>query len=1157
MLCGRRSWLVFPLLTCVQYGGAQDVPAGGSQTSEGETTAAALDEGVTTTSSLGKDSDALALRSAVAASVPANSTSTSNPSLNGQDAANDGSFISGGPNSTIADDGDDSDDAGSLEEPVQSAGSSDMSYYGEGGDDDNVTHLVHRRRSTIVPGTASSDIVFMHLGGTSFITPVQWVGQYRTLDAGKCRTTERHEPVNSLTKQVAESQCVANCDQSTACYGYSWEGSADSVVGDCIVYTESDLRGGGPLWGKASCIVKIFLPVKKDVTPASRYVSLGAGRCLRSSGMDYPHSVEMKATSSDDCEAACNDKETCFAYTFEPTTRQCYLWEEAELRADGKGLTGKEATGFCKIKVFRVTEGDQTPFQPANMAPAIGPGEEISYDVVQMPLGRTTSSTATVWSGSYDTLGPKGRCVNLEGMDPVQRYVNNVLEEQCRGYCDHSPACYGFSWASDRSCLMWMESDLVGGGRKSGDESCIVKRIAILTAPVASDGTFSQIGRGRCVTTFGTNPQTQSVGQVGNGRCARHCEGNPACYGYSWTADFDGKSRKAKCLIFTESGLRSGQDNWGDFSCNLKNYGLMDGENVHRPTRRPFRPWTSSTTTTSTTTTEEGAFDLIGAVLPSYMWGGTGDAGCSTELPNTDFPGMDNEESHNAWPSGRQPENGDCWPKSDNGNFDSCYYKRILRDTDVRNWPGKCLGLHEKLVEYGMSCMDDCYQDPLCAVWQEHPNGKCYQGVGEDCYNKRGSLGFVPKGAQRVQHGEIRVLLDLYGIEVNGLKRFFDQNYFNDREEGIAHCKELCYSNIRCQYWTFGDDGCRAEEPPENKAPYPLTTSGISRTSGYAKSVVAGQYIQHVCPQKDGDIQGEDRTGFLEDNWPYWPHNWPWVKWRIWPWNWGWRIWAWEWWHWCIIGVFICICGCCVMGACMLCGAATICAPCVCCLQAIGCGCCVACCTSLLGGTNEKRAVKTKRSAKTDPSDDEGYHKVSQTEHGHHHHHHHHHVRHHHARGHPRDDPYREAHSQGRQEIEGLMDSYPDQKRMEPPMPPPPPMRSTDPRDLPLNDLQPAELGVLVHPPEPVMGGGPSSLYAEGGFRGGGGVVQEIHVEAPPRVISQQVQPLRAPSMVVREAAPPIVHRGVIAPAAYSHGGGSSLPGPSFNSAAPTDSEWF
>ena len=104
-------------------------------------------------------------------------------------------------------------------------------------------------------------------------------------------------------------------------------------------------------------------------------------------------------------------------------------------------------------------------------------------------------------------------------------------------------------------------------------------------------------------------------------------------------------------------------------------------------------------------------------------------------------------------------------------------------------------------------------------------------------------------------------------------------------------CRELCHSDILCQYWQcptlvcglsrvhvywiwksvekiprYGRDGCQIEDPAcaakfgstiqllqlnsdrYSTVQYPLTLEGgASTTSDYAKTVVAGEYIQHYC----------------------------------------------------------------------------------------------------------------------------------------------------------------------------------------------------------------------------------------------------------------------------------------------------------------------
>mmetsp|Transcript_31093 Transcript_31093/g.68057 ORF Transcript_31093/g.68057 Transcript_31093/m.68057 type:complete len:764 (+) Transcript_31093:53-2344(+) len=230
-------------------------------------------------------------------------------------------------------------------------------------------------------------------------------------------------------------------------------------------------------------------------------------------------------------------------------------------------------------------------------------------------------------------------------------------------------------------------------------------------------------------------------------------------------------------------------------------------------------------------------------------------ASCRTELPNNGFPGVSRNASMMAWPSGKQPWTLDCWPKNWTGRYISCQQTTVLEDT-ATGWPGKC----HKLVKQARmknatkeECQQSCLQNPLCPSWQLVAGGKkkgCWQGGGINCYIREN---WAPAAAQRIQHGMVRKLMDLAGWQIVGLYKVFDnsQGYFLHESDAIAGCKMACYSDIRCQYWQYAPDyGCFVEAASmEFQPPYPLTLEWAYRSTPFALNCIAGEYIQHYCPE--------------------------------------------------------------------------------------------------------------------------------------------------------------------------------------------------------------------------------------------------------------------------------------------------------------------
>jgi hypothetical protein len=93
------------------------------------------------------------------------------------------------------------------------------------------------------------------------------------------------------------------------------------------------------------------------------------------------------------------------------------------------------------------------------------------------------------------------------------------------------------------------------------------------------------------------------------------------------------------------------------------------------------------------------------------------------------------------------------------------------------------------------------------------------------------------------------VLRDLAGTAVKNLVHAFNASYLGP-ERGAEHCQALCTSSLVCQYWTFSRAlGCFVEHAWDGSkaVPYPLVIDSEVVNTTAARSMVAGQYIQHVC----------------------------------------------------------------------------------------------------------------------------------------------------------------------------------------------------------------------------------------------------------------------------------------------------------------------
>eukprot|EP00747_Dinoflagellata_sp_TGD_P031501 gnl/TRDRNA2_/TRDRNA2_135321_c0_seq1.p1 gnl/TRDRNA2_/TRDRNA2_135321_c0~~gnl/TRDRNA2_/TRDRNA2_135321_c0_seq1.p1 ORF type:complete len:772 (-),score=98.56 gnl/TRDRNA2_/TRDRNA2_135321_c0_seq1:90-2405(-) len=228
--------------------------------------------------------------------------------------------------------------------------------------------------------------------------------------------------------------------------------------------------------------------------------------------------------------------------------------------------------------------------------------------------------------------------------------------------------------------------------------------------------------------------------------------------------------------------------------------------------------------------------------------------------PGAGWPGNTAELSNAAWKSGSQPKSLEEWPKlADNATIAPCWKMKVVEDS-LAGWSAACIDLKKYQQADGMEqCASSCYQDPFCASWK-YTSGSdscCWHGLGSQCDSATagstdalvGAQTDALLGAQRIQHGEVRVLKDMEGWEVKNL-RFEEVGHDADKATLVKRCKMQCYLDVTCQYWLYSEGrGCYVEEHALGAVPYPLIKgTDALRDSKFARSVIAGEYIQHFCP---------------------------------------------------------------------------------------------------------------------------------------------------------------------------------------------------------------------------------------------------------------------------------------------------------------------
>jgi len=239
-----------------------------------------------------------------------------------------------------------------------------------------------------------------------------------------------------------------------------------------------------------------------------------------------------------------------------------------------------------------------------------------------------------------------------------------------------------------------------------------------------------------------------------------------------------------------------------------------------------------------------------------------------SEKPGVAWPGGRGQAE---WPRGKQPLSGEGWPRMGDGMKKPCWKTAVLED-HATGWLATCTGL-TVIKEYTtlQQCQEGCQTTVTCSVWRfgagsagdsiisSSPTGQssatCYFGRGDNCHS---ATAMDSVGAQRIQHGDVLVLADMSNWEVKNLLNvgLFDHG---TGTQAIPRCRHLCYSDVECEYWAYGQGGCWVERPSEgnHRAGYPLLPgTATTNTSDFAKVIRASEYIQHSCPSDNTE------TGF-------------------------------------------------------------------------------------------------------------------------------------------------------------------------------------------------------------------------------------------------------------------------------------------------------
>jgi len=175
-----------------------------------------------------------------------------------------------------------------------------------------------------------------------------------------------------------------------------------------------------------------------------------------------------------------------------------------------------------------------------------------------------------------------------------------------------------------------------------------------------------------------------------------------------------------------------------------------------------------------------------------------------------------------------------------------CPNVTVIHDVVANNWYGGCMGLdHKTGVKTAAACEEQCKTNMNCSIWQMTNTTGCWSGNVVHGCRSRGSDKALDnfaeelKAGQRLQHGFIKVVKTNVKLQTTGLKHYPVTT--GTQEKRIDRCKINCYTDVSCNVWQFGSDGCWVEH-------YTSPAKSTSTESAWAKAMIAGETIEHTCP---------------------------------------------------------------------------------------------------------------------------------------------------------------------------------------------------------------------------------------------------------------------------------------------------------------------
>lgn len=177
-----------------------------------------------------------------------------------------------------------------------------------------------------------------------------------------------------------------------------------------------------------------------------------------------------------------------------------------------------------------------------------------------------------------------------------------------------------------------------------------------------------------------------------------------------------------------------------------------------------------------------------------------------------------------------------------------------------------CMGLKaESTAKTAVECQKVCEDDPTCPIWQFNDDTGCWRDMGSECTDNARPK-FAPTGSERLLHGDVNVIVaNLTNVEIMHLHpggsfgtKLDSETEAHYHAVEIKHCRNWCWSDIFCKYWQYTPvSGCYVDWKPKTETTelaYPMSLEGgaARKDTNYVKEVMAGEFIQHFCPEAIG-----------------------------------------------------------------------------------------------------------------------------------------------------------------------------------------------------------------------------------------------------------------------------------------------------------------